>query len=101
MKFLAKIVLVFFVFFQFTPSIIYLIDSDKDKETVMIIIDEDQEENSKENKELKEFKSEFIYTKSKDESFSFKEYTRKVCKLYLLKEYATETTQFYLPPKLV
>jgi hypothetical protein len=99
MKFLSRIILIFFISFQFSSTVISLINSDKGNKVVMNFFDEN--EDSKETEKSKEIKFEFIYTNTNDFSFFIKETTSKVSKPYLLKEYSTQSTQFLLPPELV
>ena len=99
MKFFTRIILVYFIFFQFSSSILILINSDKGDKFTMNILDEDEQ--SKEIEKNKELKFEYIYVATNDFIFFIKETTSKVSKPYLLKEYSTFSTQFIPPPELV
>ena len=99
MKFFSRIILLFFIFFQFSPSVFVLVNSDKGNKITMNILDED--ENSKEIEKNKELKLEYIYTCTNEFLFLTKEIFSKVYKPYLLKEYSTFSTQFIPPPELV
>jgi hypothetical protein len=99
MKFSSRIILIFFISFQFSSTIISLINSDKGNSIVMNFFDEN--EDSKETEKNKELKFEFIYANANDFSFLIKESNSKVFTPYLLKEYSALSTQFLLPPELV
>ena len=99
MKFFTRIILVYFIFFQFSSSVLILINSDKGDKFTMNVLDED--EHSKEIEKNKKLKLECFYTYTDDFLFLIKETTSKVSKPYLLKEYSTFSTQFIPPPELV
>ena len=99
MKFFSRIILVYFIFFQFSSSVLILINSDKGNKITMNFLDED--EHSKEIEKNKEIKFEYIYAHANDFLFFIKETTSKVSKPYLLKKYSTFSTQFIPPPELV
>ena len=99
MKFFSRIILIYFIFFQFSSSVFILINSDKGNKITMNVIDED--EHPKESEKNKEIKFEYICAHVNDFLFFIKETTSKVSKPYLLKEYSTFSTQFIPPPELV
>jgi len=100
MKFLTRIILVFFIFFQFSSSIIYLIETDKKTKITMVL---DEEENSKEeSKEIKEFKTEFLAQRIAISLFSFDFNSNEDNHhYYLLKDYTSKSNLFLPPPEQV
>ncbi|QYS89721.1 hypothetical protein [Flavobacterium davisii] len=60
MKFLTSILLLSFLSFQFMPSIIVLINDEKESKVSWLLLEEDTED-SKETKDFKEYKAEFIF----------------------------------------
>lgn len=99
MKFFTRIILVYFIFFQFSSIVLVLINSNKGDKFAMSILDEDND--SKEIEKNKKLKLECFYAYTNDFLFLIKETTSKVSKPYLLKEYSTFSTQFIPPPELV
>jgi hypothetical protein len=98
MKFLTKILLLFFVLFQFSTTILSFVENGNKSKISIVLLDEDS---SKETKEIKELKTEFIVSQS-NEFFvktSFKEKDKNY--YYLLTDYISEHNLFLPPPELV
>jgi hypothetical protein len=86
--------------FQFSTSIICLIE--KLDDTTIGIYDQDEDnENSKESKENKELKSDFIENSIFDFAFTPNNQSSKIDVFYLISDYKTSTTITILPPEQV
>jgi hypothetical protein len=99
MKFLTRILLLLFVFFQFSSSIIYLIETES--ETKISIVFEEEENSKEESKEVKDFKTEFIYEKKFDTLLNFEEISTVDNHNYIMKESTLKSTLFLPPPEQV
>ena len=100
MRFSIKFVLLLFVFFQFAPSVITLLDSEREDNYSYFFQDEDEEE-SKTNKEMKEVKSEFLLEESHFVISPFITLSNENTPEYILKEYSISKSTFLLPPEQV
>ncbi|WP_459926229.1 hypothetical protein [Flavobacterium covae] len=104
MKPLIKIVLLFLFLFQFTPSVISLVDREKGAKLSLVLLEEEEEEStkeSKETKEIKEIKTEFISFFIDYQITSNFTDLQKVVDMYLLLDYTTEFTLQILPPEWI
>jgi hypothetical protein len=97
MKFLTKILLLFFVLFQFSATIISFVENGNNSKVSIVLFDEDS---SKETKEIKELRAEFILSNSNE--FYLKTNFNQVNKnfYYLLTDYISEYILFLPPPEL-
>lgn len=100
MKYLSTLLLVLFLSFQFSTSIICFIENCNDV-NIGIYDQDEEEENSKESKENKELKSDFIENSNFDFAFLLNNKSSKVDAFYLISEYKVATTITILPPKQV
>jgi hypothetical protein len=92
-KFLIKIILVVFLFVQFAPTLVCLVD--KDVNCSITLMDEDES-----SKEEKEFKTEFIFTASKSYFAFNQEVFRETTNNYLIKDYKFYPSLRIIPPKV-
>ncbi|MFK7030783.1 hypothetical protein [Flavobacterium oreochromis] len=100
MKFLTSILLFSFLSFQFLPSIIILIENEKESKVSWLLLEEDNED-SKETKEVKEVKMEFLFVFLTNELVILTKKERTNNSIYLLKDYLAHLLLHYTPPKLV
>ena len=100
MKLLIKLIVLVFVLFQFSSTIIYLIENEKDKDFSIDLVDEDQG-SSKEIKEVKKFKNDFIANNSRFNNFYLLKSSIKIQSFYLLKDYKISSSIIIPPPKEV
>ena len=98
MKFLIKLIILVFVLFQFSSTIIYLIENEEGKSFSIDLVDEDQG-NSKETKEVKEFKTYYIICNNKLNELTLSNSSIEVLSSYLLKKYKVSASIFIPPPK--
>lgn len=96
MKFFTKIVLGIFILFQFSTIIVCIINS-RNETTFTYNITEEEEH----SKEVKEIKSAFVISKYKLLSLFDEMPSNQVHDTYLLKHYAVNSTIFLLPPEQV
>ncbi len=96
MKFFTKIVLGIFILFQFSTIIVCIINS-RNETTFTYNITEEEEH----SKEVKEIKSAFVISKYKLLSLFDEMPSKEVHDTYLLKHYAVNSTIFLLPPEQV
>lgn len=104
MKFLANILLLFFLSFQFAPTIITLVDKENESKISWLVLDEEETENSKETKEikdLKEYKTEFLSVNVFSDVVIFKKSQIFTTDTYLLKDYLADLSLHATPPELV
>jgi hypothetical protein len=85
---------------QFSSSIICLIENSNDV-NISIYNQDEEEENSKETKESKELKSDFISNNNFDFTFLSHKKSSKVDDFYLISEYKATTSITILPPEQV
>ncbi len=98
MKFSASILLLFFITFLSTPTVVMLIEKKAD---ISLVYDFSEEENQKENKEVKELKSDFTL-KNQMELFAFKfNYSKNIISENVLKHNPISEEIFIPPPELV
>lgn len=97
MKFLVRLLLIFFIAFQFSSSIIYLIKKETGNDISISIIEEEKVN----SKVVKDFKSYFIYDNGKLFNFISDNSSRKVQSLYILKEYKVFASIFIPPPNKI
>lgn len=101
MRFLIKLILLVFVIFQFSSTIVYLIENEKSKSFSIDLVDEDQSD-SKETNKVKELEKDFIvYNLNKCNNFLWYKTSIKVPILYLIRDYTVSASIFILPPKEV
>ena len=105
MKFLSQLFLVFFVFFQISSSVVYLIETEKETKITWLLDEDDfssdESKELKEIKEVKEFKTDFLTSSN---GHIFKVVACSIIEqnhLYLLKNYTSQTDLFLLPPEQV
>jgi thioredoxin-related protein len=91
MNFLAKILLVIFIFAQSAPSLISIIDEDSSID----FVEDDQK--AKEEK----YKAEFIYTEVKTPHVFALKKSKEINTNYLIKEYCFFSSINILPPEQV
>jgi hypothetical protein len=96
MKFLVKIVIAFFILFQFSTVIICVINEKNDSAIAYNITEE--EENQKLTKQIK---TEVVFEKSLYNQFFVEETLNNNFEFYLLKEYSSTLKSFYSPPEQV
>lgn len=96
MKFFTKIVLGIFILFQFSTIIVCIINS-RNETTFTYNITEEEEH----SKEVKEIKSAFVISKYKLLSLFDEMPSKEVHDTYLLKQYAVNPSIFILPPEQV
>lgn len=102
MKILSRIVLFLFISFQFAPSVLSLIDKEKGSKISLLLLDEDEEEDtSKETKEVKEIKTEFVSFTNQIEFITTQLTTPKTFDFYLINKYSSFVSQILFPPELV
>jgi hypothetical protein len=92
-NFLAKILLLIFLFAQSAPIIISIIDCDDE----ISVIDNDSEK----SKEQKDYKIEFAFCNYPDFSFFCNKKSNKLSTFYLLKDYKAQSKIEILPPKQI
>ncbi|MFK6999812.1 hypothetical protein [Flavobacterium oreochromis] len=97
MKFLTSILLFSFLSFQFLPSIIILIENEKESKVSWLLLEEDNED----SKETKEVKMEFLFVSLTNELVILTKKERTNNSIYLLKDYLAHLLLHYTPPKLV
>ena len=85
MKFLSRIILLLFVSFQFSSTVLSLMDFDKESKVAIGFLDEN-EDSSDEKETNKELNVEYIDTKWNEFVFFTTQTTAKMAKPYLLKE---------------
>jgi thioredoxin-related protein len=92
MNFLAKILLVIFIFAQSAPSLLSIIDEDSSID----LVEDDQKA-----KEDKQYKSEFIFTEVKTPHVFALKKPKEINTNYLIKEYSFFSSINILPPEQV
>ncbi len=100
MKFISSIFILLFVTFQFSTTILYFVGN-CDEVFVAVYDQEEEDENSKETKDSKELKSEFLVNKNTNFSFAENLKTSKIIPFYLINKYKVSTTITILPPEQV
>jgi hypothetical protein len=96
MKFFTRLVLAIFILFQFSTIIICVINA-RNETNVAINITEEEEH----SKQIKEVKSVFVLSNYKLLPLFDETPKRKVHDNYLLKKYIADVTIFLLPPEQV
>lgn len=98
MKLTARILLLFFITFLVTPTIVSVIEINAD---ISLIYDFSEKENQKENKELKELKSDFTL-KNQMEFIAFKfNYSKNIISENAAKHNPISEEIFIPPPELI
>ena len=98
MKFLASTLLVLFITFLSAPTVVMLIEKSAD---ISLICDFCEEENQKENKEIKEINADFTF-KNHFEFIAFKSNcSKKIISENVLKHDAISEEIFIPPPELI
>lgn len=100
MKYISSILLVLFLSFQFSSSIIYVIENGNNT-TFSIYDQEEDNENPKESKGNKELKSDFIENSNYDFAYTPNNQSSKIDVIYLISDYKASTTISILPPEQV
>ncbi len=85
---------------QFSASVVNLVENSINV-NVGVTNQDEEEENSKENKETKEIKIDFIKSKNFDFTFLSNNGFTKIGTFYLISEYNVSTKIKILPPKQV
>jgi len=98
MKFLASTLIILFIAFLSAPTIVMLIEKSAD---ISLICDFSEKENQKENKEVKEFKSDFIFKHHTDSDVYTSNHSKKIISENVLKHNAISEEIFIPPPDLV
>jgi hypothetical protein len=86
--------------FQFSTSILCLLE-DENSEDITISMQDDKQDDSKEGKELKDFKTEFINHNDKLFSFFSLSSSNKTQFTYVIKKYIVSSSIVVPPPKEV
>lgn len=98
MKLTARILLLFFITFLVTPTIVSVIEINAD---ISLIYDFSEKENQKENKELKELKSDFTL-KNQMEFIAFKfNYSKNIISENAAKHNPISEEILIPPPELI
>ena len=98
MKFLVSTLLVLFIIFLSTPTVVMLIEKSTD---ISLIYDLSEKENQKETKELKELKTDFTI-KNQVVIVSFlPHYSKKIISENVLKHDSISEEIFIPPPELI
>lgn len=98
MKLTAQILLLFFITFLVTPTIVSVIKKNTD---ISLVYDFSEKENQKENKELKELKSDFTL-KNQLEVIAFKfNYSKNIISENVSKHNPISEEIFIPPPELI
>ncbi|WP_136668494.1 hypothetical protein [Flavobacterium sp. H122] len=96
MKFFAKIVLAFFMLFQFSSVIICVIN-EKNNSAIAFNITEEEEH----QKVTKQLKSEVVFGKNIYDEFIVENSQKNNFDFYLLKDYSSALNPFFSPPEQV
>jgi hypothetical protein len=96
MKFFAKIVLVFFMLFQFS-SVIVCVINEKNSSAIAFNLTEEEEH----QKVTKQIKTEVVFEKNLYDQFIVEENLTNNFDFYLLKDYSSTFKSFYSPPEQV
>lgn len=96
MKFLIKIVIAFFILFQFSSVIICLINEKNDSAIACNINEEEEQQ-----KFTKQIKTEIVFEKNIYNHFIVEESPKNTFDFYLLKEYSSTLQSFFSPPEQV
>ncbi len=100
MKKILYLLLILFITNQFSASLVSLTENCGNV-NIGIFDQDEEEENSKESKDTKELKSDFIENKNFDFAFSNNNKSPKINTFYLIAKYKVATTINILPPKRV
>ena len=96
MKFLIKIVIAFFILFQFSSVIICLINEKNDADITYNINEEEEQQQL-----TKEIKTEVVFERNSYDHFIVEETYNNTFYFYLLKEYSSTLQSFFSPPEQV
>ncbi len=100
MKHLSSLLIILFITFQFSTSFIYFVDNFNNNNIAIEILDE-EEEDSKELKEYKELKSDFLQNNKIYFNFLSDLKSSRLISFYLIKKYKVATSITILPPENV